>query len=352
MNRVMCVQLPVTAGGEVIMSSARLHLRHRRRLTLTIIAILLAPFLASALDAFGIDVIPEAQAATGCKLNGPGTPDWGRSVIARNLSEDNGFGIFGEEEWHDEIIDGGDIRSLTRSFHTSLNLQNDSAIGLQINMTTGYRYTFCITLHPEANSPYANPPLADVYLLQDLDFSSYRNDYRSRNDDSGARDFLASLPVYWQGAILWHPFRDVHAYEGQNEFEFAVSLDHAEESWAIWDSAGTPRWMYLMIDGYDNIRDYDTPAPNRNFTAEVTVMVEERFALPNWTVSIVCCSVLLGMLVAPFILHSRYMKAGLTTEAETADLMPLLEQAPENPAQQQPDQQQPAAPQQGLPPPS
>ncbi len=328
------------------MIDARMRFGRRQRLTLSIVALVLVPILASALDAFGIDVIPEAEAATGCKLSGPSNPDWGRSVIANNLTDDSGFGIFGEPEWDDRFIDENKLRPLTFSFHTSLNLENDSAIGLQINMTTDYRYTFCITLHPEANSPHANPPLADVYLLQQLDYTSYRNDYNSRNDDSGAREWLASMPVYWQGAILWHPYRDVHAYEGQDEFTFATSLDH-EETESGWFGDDSPRWMYLMIDGYDNIRDYDTPAPNRNFTAEITVMVEERFALPNFTVSMVCCGTLIGMLAAPFILHSRYMKAGLANQSETADLMISLEQAPENPPEHQS-----AEPQQSLPPPT
>ena len=35
---------------------------------------------------------------------------------------------------------------------------------------------------------------------------------------------------------------------------------------------------------------------------DVTVMIEERFSLPNWTVAIVCCGSLMGILAALYFL--------------------------------------------------
>ena len=46
----------------------------------------------------------------------------------------------------------------------------------------------------------------------------------------------------------------------------------------------------------------------------------------------VCCGGLLGIMASPFLIHRRYMKAGLVTiEAGGGDMMPHLETAAERP---------------------
>jgi len=169
--------------------------------------------------------------------------------------------------------------------------------------------------------------------MQEDDFSQYEFDFESRHNDwDGMRDEIAHSPPWLQNLILWHPFRDVHSYEKLDSVEFAVALDNEERSSSLWDDYSKPKTMFLMIESWNNIRDYDAKAQDVNYSVDVTVIVEERFALPNWTVSMVCCGGLLGIMASPFLVHRRYMKAGLVTiEAGGGDMMPHLETAAERP---------------------
>ena len=160
----------------------------------------------------------------------------------------------------------------------------------------------------------------------------------------GMRDDIAHSSPWLQNLILWHPFRDVHSYEKLSQVDFAVALDHEERSYSIWetDAVGADP-MFLMIESWDNIRDYDSKSQESNFSVDLTIQVEERFSLPNWTVSMVCCGGLIGILAAPFLVHHRYMKAGLdVVESGGGDLMPHLDTAPER---ENPTPVQPAPPQ-------
>ena len=125
-----------------------------------------------------------------------------------------------------------------------------------------------------------------------------------------------------------------------NEVDFAVALDNVERSISLWDtSPSQPDEMFLVVDAWDNIRDYDAKPNGVNMSVDLTIQVEERFSLPNWTVSMVCCGGLLGILAAPFLVHHRYMKAGLdVVESGGGDMMPHLDTEPERtvPAPAQP----------------
>ena len=65
--------------------------------------------------------------------------------------------------------------------------------------------------------------------------------------------------------------------------------------------------------------------------AYVSVVSEPRTTiLPNWTVSLVCCGLMIGVLVVPLIMNKRYMNAGLSLTSENQQLekglVPSLEQ--------------------------
>ena len=284
----------------------------------------------------GVDFAPAVSAASDCGQDEqPGTLD-------ENMVEDfklTGSGWFGEDDqwegddgWSQEQdLTNRDLSSLTSSFYTSSVLNNDSAVGLRMNLTTGWKYTICVDLQPLNGSE--ERPIADVYLMQEDDFWQYEFDFESRHNDwDGMRDDLAHSPPWLQNLILWHPFRDVHSYEKLDSVEFAVALDNEERSSSLWDDYSKPKTMFLMIESWNNIRDYDAKAQDVNYSVDVTVIVEERFALPNWTVSMVCCGGLLGIMASPFLVHRRYMKAGLVTiEAGGGDMMPHLETAAERP---------------------
>ncbi len=299
----------------------------RRGTTLAVILLLL-PLLSVISYEMGVDFAPAVSAASDCGQDEqPGTLD-------ENMVEDfklTGSGWFdegdqwGEREDEEYEITYRDLSSLTSSFYTSSILNNDTAVGLRMNLTTGWKYTICVNLQPLNGSE--DRPIADVYLLQEDDFSQYEFDFESRHNDwEGMRDEIAHSPPWLQNLILWHPFRDVHSYEKLDSVEFAVALDNEERSSSLWDDYSKPKTMFLMIESWNNIRDYDAKAQDVNYSVDVTVIVEERFALPNWTVSMVCCGGLLGIMASPFLVHRRYMKAGLVTiEAGGGDMMPHLE---------------------------
>ena len=310
--------------------------RHRQTVIWTIVMLLL-PMLVVITDTVGLEILPEAQAEVDCSISGDDTaPAWGTAVEKYNLSNNGYYDSYNEqygvkEQGEDMSLEN--LNRLTSSFHTSFLIENDTAVSLRMNLTTGYKYTFCVDLQPVVGEPNQNRPIADVYVLQEYDYSRYKFDYDSRhNDFNGLRDEIAHAPPWLQNALLWQAFRDVHAYEKVDEAEFSVALDHEEQASTeeIWsDGEVIPRTMFLIVDAWDNIRDYDKGAVNRNMTADVTVMVEERFALPNWTVAVVCCGSLLAILAAPFLIHVRYMKSGVP-ETSSADLMPHLETEAEN----------------------
>ena len=88
--------------------------------------------------------------------------------------------------------------------------------------------------------------------------------------------------------------------------------------------------MLLVVDTWDNIRVYDAAPQGVNYSVDLTVEVEERLSLPNWTVKCFCCGGLISILAAPFIVHKQYMKAGnVSIEVATADMMPHLDTAAE-----------------------
>ena len=307
--------------------------------TTATVVLLLLPLLSVISYEIGIDIAPPASAASDCGAEEqPGTLDEnkvedftmsGDGWAGDEWGDDARTGPDGDEDFEKELT-YRDLSSLTSSFYTSFVLNNDSAVGLRMNLTTGWKYTICIDLQPLNDSD--EKPIADVYLLKETEYDKYAFDFDSRHNDwDGMRDEIAHSAPWLQNLILWHPFRDVHSYEKIDDVEFAVALDHEERSYSIWDDYPTPRTMFLVIESWNNIRDYDASPQGSNYSVDVTVLVEERFSLPNWTVSMVCCGGLLGILAAPFIVHSRYMKAGLdTVEVGGGDLMPHLETEAEN----------------------
>ncbi len=275
--------------------------------------------------------MPNAAAARGCTVSGDADPDWGVEVEQHSLSG-NQPPYWGYEDYRDETpteegvefrkSNTGQLAPLTSGFHTAVNVENDSSTALRLNLTTGYRYTFCIQFHPANSSAISDPPPGDVYLMEDFDWDRYRQmDYWTRGDKG--RDFFDETPPEWSGAVMWMPFRDVHAYESLTSTEFSVSLDNSGPTWSLFGGTSIPSF-YLVFDAWDNWRDGDAAASGRNYTAEVTVMVEERISLPNATAYLVCCSLPLAVAAAPFAVHWRYAKGGGAT-AESVQLMPMLD---------------------------
>ena len=322
-----------------------------------VVSILLIPMLT----AFGYEVAPVASAQVNCdQLYQEGIVDNrtkeefqmiddGKTNVESNDDENMGA----EDEWqfyNDPTIglNWHELCPLKNSFSTSFELYNDSAVGVRVNMVTGWKYSFSVDLQPLNGSE--EQPVADVYLLQENEFRPdnfwdfgmyYTWDYTSRHSGDEWRDDFATSSPNAQNMFLWGAFRDVHSYEKLNRVDFSVALDHPEEStcWIFDDCVGTPETMLLIIDTWDNIRVYDATAPGVNYSVDLSVDVEERLSLPNWTVKCFCCGGLLGILAAPFIVHRQYMKAGnVSLDMGTTDMMPHLETVTEGVSNEAPPQ--------------
>ena len=289
-----------------------------------------------------------AKGASDCQYDAQGAAQWHSEVSSFNMSGEVGGDDYeyrdGDEEvmvapgsmwWEsldgDNIYNKSELQALRSDFHTSFIVDNDSTSGLRLNLTHGYRYTFCFVVHSVNQSAHLEAPLVDFYLIQEYDWDLYRNDFETRVWED--RDMLDLIPPEWRDLVAWMPYRDVHSYEGKRQLDFTVSLDSDETSGAFFGfSEPQTQWMYLLIDGWDNMRDSDTPAPHRNFSVDVTVMTEERLTLPKFTVSLVCCGLFLSMLAAPVLMHTKFVSAGKDGGAPDGELTRLMEKEATKPA--------------------
>jgi hypothetical protein len=309
--------------------------------SLMLFLLILAPLALALPEAL---LTPVSGAGSNCSYDSKNAGEWHQEVSSFNLTGDSGDDYYymdDEYDWHDEpamepywggsigdnIYNSSELNALRTDFHASFEVKNDTASGLRLNLTSGYRYTFCVVTHSEDSSNYLESPLVDFYLIKKYDWEFYRNDYSMRVWED--RDMLDMIPPEWRDISMWMPYRDVHSYEGERATDFAVSLDHDEVSGGFFGLAEPEtQWMYLIVDGWDNMRDSDTPAPHRNFSVDITIMTEERYSLPNYTVSLFCGGLFLMLLAAPIILHSKYQSAGVGPGSggeQGVDLMPMLE---------------------------
>ena len=300
-----------------------------RTVTISVLLIFLVPTLLSNLF-LPEDIISPASAASCSSSNRE--PLW--DVEAANITiqdyfqepyyDEDGRGKGGMPESQgnqlssDYYYQDPALGTLTQNddFSTSQVMANDSISGLRLNLTTGQKYTFCITAQHLHNGTIIGNSNVDTYLLTEYDWEIYENDYLSRYDDW--RNWKQDIPIEWQSYMsnfYWKPYRDVHEYTDNSNFEFSVALDQRLVTSNMWDE-NSDNWeeFYLIIDGWDNIYD-DAGAPGHEVQVDIQVMIEERYALPNWTVSLTCCGLFLVIAAIPAVLHVRYQKAGLNNES-------------------------------------
>ena len=279
--------------------------------------------------------LPTVAAADGCTSSGE--PVWGNATSPGQAGklqlqmqdgesnvDDLPFGGFGG-------TDEPRLRQLTEGFHTSERVPTNGSWAMQVNLTIGYRYTFCVDaygLDEEGNATSARPEI-DVYLLRPKDFDIYRQEL---DPDSLLAAISADIIApEWQSIFQWIPYRDVHGYERVNSRHFSVSLDKSEATGGN-PFTGAPaqhRPFYLVVDGIDNTRPADAPGELIDIGIDVGVDVESRFMLPNATVPFVCCLSILLLLAAPVVLHVQFNRAG--RPEEIVELMPSLNTVPEAP---------------------
>ncbi|MAS62845.1 MAG: hypothetical protein CMA34_04155 [Euryarchaeota archaeon] len=297
-----------------------------QRISIFLILIFLLPSLVSIITLPNSNLIQPVSASSCSSSNRE--PIWGSEAAnisiqdyywwgeKEDFSEDEDRGVE-IQDTPDSYLPQSPLGTLTQDddFSTSQLMANDSISGLRLNLTTGQKYTFCITAQHLNNGTILGSSNVDVYLLTEYDWETYQRDYRERHEEW--RNWKNEVPIEWQsylGSLYWKPFRDVHEYHDDSKFEFSVALDQSLVTNTMWQEGG-PSWeeFYLIVDGWDNIYD-DAGAPGHDVQVDIQVMVEERFALPNWTVSLTCCGLFLTVAAIPAVLHVRYQRAGLISE--------------------------------------
>ncbi|MGY8702095.1 MAG: hypothetical protein ACKVHH_05235 [Candidatus Poseidoniales archaeon] len=218
------------------------------------------------------------------------------------------------------------LLSLDKGFHTSFVVENGTSSGVQMNLTLGKRYTFCITVD-DINANGTTNPKVDAYLFTSSDFSTYSDQYLYLNGDD--RQWMADLeeniPVEWRGG-LWRTFRDSNDYENIRETDFSVVLDKLEIHSSFLSETSYEEFV-ILIDAIDNAHIQDAPAPHATILVDLTVMVEDAFILPTWTVPLTCMTLILLLIAVPVVMHFKHAKAGMN--GIHVDLVPSMDKKSE-----------------------
>ncbi len=222
---------------------------------------------------------------------------------------------------------------LRDDFQTTMLVGEDAVGTLRINLDHERRTTICVTIET-TNSSY--DPSADVYLMTNSQYDRYTAAYDVSHGAWGrwgrdADSELSDIAPEWRSFNVagWQTYRDSHQYEDIKQVSFALSLDGPEISSGIFGDEAK-QYFNIVIDNTNNSHRGDA-LPETTIAAYVSVVSEERSTiLPNWTVSIVCCGLMMATLVVPLIMNKRYMSAGLSLTSENQQLekglVPSLEQ--------------------------
>ena len=130
-----------------------------------------------------------------------------------------------------------------------------------------------------------------------------------------------ALPGVAQSASPFkEPYKDNQAGHACGHHLFAAG--------SAWSSVGlfgsSQTHYFLVIDGWDNERFSDRGAAGGTINVEVLVDVEERTTLPNFIAYILISALPIACIIGPLIIHSRYMKMGLSNEEDSRQ-MPYLD---------------------------
>lgn len=285
-----------------------------RKLTATLINLcLLLPTVAVFI---AVIAAPIASAEASC--DDPSSDIPAIDQYFEEHSVEDGWGIWWE---------GGseDLRSLDVGFSTEMEIENDSANAISMELVPGYRYTFCITLVADSASPPSMGAIGDVYLMTESNWNRYTGSYADREWED-LEEVVNTMPVEWRDMFVWLPFRDVHAYESVSSEVFSVAIDSSGSMWSSvdWFDSGDAKY-YLVVDGWDNSRNTDRGAAGGTMQVEILVDVEERTTLPSFIAYILIAALPLACIIAPLIIHSRYLSAGLGDNEEELRHVPYLE---------------------------
>jgi len=254
----------------------------------------------------------------------------GKKNQAQNPNEDY---VGPEEDWMTWGTEH-ELDLLRDDFATRIDIGNDAVGTLQVNLDHERRTTICVTV--EAINSTIDPSV-DVYLMTDTQYDRYSAAYdvahgywswdNHRDDD----DQLDEVPPEWRSFTVsgWTSFRDSHQYENIDQVSFSVALDGPEIASGLFGGQ-SQQYFNIVVDNTNNSHKNDA-TPESEISAYITVVSQERTTiLPNWTVSVLCCGLMMAVVAIPVVMNKKYMDAGLSLTKEdqqvSKGLVPSLEQ--------------------------
>jgi len=287
--------------------------RRRARVAIALNISLLMPILAVLVT---VIAAPTASAAGSCNVPASNPPGVTQYYEEHSLED--------EDFWGWDFGSNTDLKPLRDDFSVDMTISNDSANAVRMELIPGYQYTFCISMSSDPSDEPQMGAIGDVYLMNDVNWDRYSMSYENREWD--LEEMVQEMPVEWRDTLVWLPYRDVHAYEGVSEHIFSVAIDSHGSAWSSvgWFES-TETQYFLVIDGWDNERFSDRGAAGGTINVEVLVDVEERTTLPNFIAYILISALPIACIIGPLVIHTRYMKMGLSEEDESRQ-MPYLDE--------------------------
>lgn len=278
---------------------------------------LLAPILAILLA-----TAPPVMAASNDCTVAPG--------IGLNSNHGEVIGV-DESDWWDWGWDGSsnddDLLSLRSDLYVEVELQENYAQALRMELVPGYSYTFCIEFHADPNNPPTDETTGDVYLLSSANWDAYQRNYEEVTGGWGmTAEDIEWIPVEWRDMAIFIPFRDSHAYEGKRSTTFSTALDNDNRGFISWFGDGGDAEYFLVVDNWNNTRQNDALSVDGDMIVQIWVDVEDRLTLPKFTAYLIVGLLPMSCVIVPIILHTRYHAAGLEENSEQPEMVPLLEQ--------------------------
>lgn len=229
--------------------------------------------------------------------------------------------------WWSYYDDDEELNRLNSDLYVEIEVGDNDAKALRMELVPGYSYTFCVEFHADPNDPPTSSARGDVYLLTESDWNVYAQQYEAEQGGWGlSSEDVDWIPVEWRDFTTFIPFRDTHAYENKRSTSFSTAIDNNNLGWVSWSGESKDAQYFLVLDAWNNTREGDAHSLDGDMIVQVWVDVEERFTLPKFTAYLIVGLLPLSCIIVPIILHSRYHAAASGEDHEEAQMVPLLEQ--------------------------
>ena len=229
--------------------------------------------------------------------------------------------------WWGQPSPDNDLLPLTEDLYVEIDLQENYAQAVRLELVTGYSYTFCVEFNSDPNNPPSEDPKGDVYLFDSANWRRYQDEYEMTSEGwETPEEIIDMIPVEWRDMVVFLPFRDAHAYEEKRSTSFSTALDNDNKAFISWFGDNSDAEYFLALDNWNNSRPNDASVVDGDMIVQVWVEVEDRLTLPKFTAYIIVGLLPLSCVIVPILLHSRYHSSGTEESQQQQELVPLLEQ--------------------------